>query len=172
MSAARSPTWRVERADVTSEESLELLRDYLVDVSDRWFQREHGRDSTAAEIEQSLAEMTSDDLGPPTGVFLVARRDGRIEACVGLRVVDAATVALTRMFVRHAHRGTGAATLLLSAAEDAARELGASTIRLDTRRDLAEARALYERRGFAEVAAFNHNAYAEVWYAKDLGAGR
>ncbi len=77
MSAAQSPSWLVEREAVTSEESIELLRDYLVDVSDRWSQRERGRDSSEAEIEQDLAEMTSDNLEPPTGVFLVARRDGR-----------------------------------------------------------------------------------------------
>lgn len=172
MSAARSPLWRVEREAVTSEESVELLRDYLVDVSDRWFQREQGRDSSAAEIEQGLAQMTSDDLEPPSGVFLLARREGRVEGCVGLRVVDATTVALTRMFVRRAHRHTGVATLLLLAAEDAARELGSSTIQLDTRRDLVEARSLYQRQGFSEVVSFNHDVFAEVWYAKDLGGGR
>lgn len=36
------------------------------------------------------------------------------------------------------------------------------------RLDLAEARALYVRHGYAEVPAFNEGDYAEVWYAKDL----
>lgn len=73
--------------------------------------------------------------------------------------------------MRHAHRRTGVATLLLSAAEDVARELGSSTIRLDTRRDLVEARSLYQRQGFSEIVSFNHDDFAEVWYAKDLGVG-
>ena len=44
-------------------------------------------------------------------------------------------------------------------------------MRLDTRLDLGEARALYLRQGWVEVPAFSDAFYAEVWYAKDPEAG-
>ncbi|MFD0597980.1 hypothetical protein ACFQZ4_41665 [Catellatospora coxensis] len=43
-----------------------------------------------------------------------------------------------------------------------------SLLRLDTRDDLVEARALYARCGFAEVPAFNDAPYAHHWFAKPI----
>jgi len=172
VSDAPGAGWRIERADVTSAESGALLRDYLVDVSDRWFRLHEDRASTSEEIEQSLAEMPSDDLAPPTGTFVVARSGEHLVGCAGVRVaVGRPDVAeLKRMFVRPEVRGTGLAAALLDAAEEAARDLGATMVRLDTRLDLVEARALYVRQGYVEVPAFNEGDYAEVWYAKRLAA--
>ncbi|MEU4212768.1 GNAT family N-acetyltransferase [Streptomyces sp. NPDC026206] len=74
------------------------------------------------------------------------------------------------MFVRAGRRGTGGAAALLGAAEAAAREWGAGRIVLETRRDLAEARALYARHGFAETAPYKEgDVYSEVWLGKELG---
>lgn len=162
--------WRIVRADVTSAECAGILRDYLVDVSDRWFRLHEDRDSTPEEIEQSLAEMPSDDLAPPTGAFVVARAEDRLLGCAGVRLVEGRpdVAELKRMFVRREARGTGLAAALLGAAEDAARGLGATTVRLDTRLDLVEARSLYVRCGYVEVPAFNAGDYAEVWYARSL----
>jgi len=49
-------------------------------------------------------------------------------------------------------RGRGGAPRLVTAAEEAARALGARTMVLDTRHDLVEARALYARLGYAETS--------------------
>jgi GNAT superfamily N-acetyltransferase len=161
-------TWVVDRAPVDSAEAAELLREYLVDVADRYYRLHEGRDSTPAEIEEGLAAAPSDHLTPPTGVFLIGRYDGEPAACAGLKVVDATTVELTRVFVREERRGTGGGTRLMEAVEAAARELGAERIRLDTRLDLTAARALYLKRGYVEVPAYCGGPYAEVWYGKDL----
>jgi GNAT superfamily N-acetyltransferase len=162
--------WVVERGDVTSAEARLILRDYLVDVSDRWFRLHEDRHSTPEEIEQSLAEMSSDDLAPPTGAFVVARGASRLVGCAGVRLAGGCpdVAELKRMFVRPEARGTGLAAALLAAVEEAARDLGATTVRLDTRLDLVQARALYVRQGYVEVPAFNAADYAEVWYAKTL----
>lgn len=153
---------------VDSAEALELLREYYIDVSDRYYQHHFGRDSTAAEIEDGLAGAPSDSLTPPTGLFLLGRYDGEPAACAGLKVLDDQTVELTRLFVRHARRGTGGGKRLLAAAEEAARELGAQRIVLNTRRDLVEARALYGKHGYIEIPALRKEQYAEVWYGRDL----
>jgi len=161
-------SWAVALAPVDSAESLALLREYLVDVSDRYYRLHEDRDSTPEEIEHGLATMPSDHLTPPTGVFLVGRHDGVAAACAGLKVLDPTTVELTRVYVRPDRRGTGGGARLLEAVETAARDLGAERIVLDTRLDLVEARALYLKNGYAEVPAYSEGPYAEVWYAKDL----
>src|SRR3546814_19496186 len=45
--------------------------------------------------------------------------------------------------------------------------MGLHTLRLDTNRSLAEARALYLRNGYREVAPYNDNHYADHWFQKD-----
>ncbi|GGV40256.1 N-acetyltransferase [Kitasatospora herbaricolor] len=165
-----APAWAVAPAAVTSPEAVALLRDYLIDVSDRYYLRHQGRVSTSEEIEEGLAAFPSDDLAPPTGLFLLGRLGGRPQACAGLRVLDPGTVELTRVFVRSEARGSGGGARLLAAVDEAARALGARRIVLDTRLDLVEARALYTRHGYAEIPAYSNGPYAEVWYGKDLTA--
>jgi len=56
----------------------------------------------------------------------------------------------------------------MSELETLAREHGLATLRLDTREDLVEARRLYARRDFREVAPFNDGPYADHWFEKTL----
>ncbi len=175
MTDDRSTDWVIELGDVASAESEALLRAYYIEVSDRWYQREEGRDSTEEEIETGFPRMRNDDLAPPTGVFIVARsadHDTFLAGCVGLRLTRDAwgsrVAELRRMFVRPGLRGTGLGTSLLLTAEEVARVWGVAQMRLDTRRDLVEARSLYARHGWVEVPAFSDAFYAEVWYAKLL----
>ncbi|MCZ2527749.1 GNAT family N-acetyltransferase [Streptomyces sp. HB2AG] len=170
--APAAPAWTVAPAPVESPESQALLREYHIDVSDSWYMLHLGRPSTPAEIEEGLADSPSDDLAPPTGLFLVGRYGGTPAGCAGLRVLDPRTVELTRVFVRPAHRGTGGGRHLLAAVDEAARRLGAERIVLDTRLDLTGARALYTAYGYTEIPPYKHGPYAEVWYGRELGPGR
>ena len=52
--------------------------------------------------------------------------------------------------------------------EDQARELGFTTLRLETNRALTEAISLYRNSGYAEVAAFNADPYANHWFEKHI----
>ncbi|MEU1814012.1 GNAT family N-acetyltransferase [Streptomyces roseifaciens] len=170
-----APSWSIAPQPVGSAESAALLREYLTDVADRWYVLNLGRRCTPEEIEGHLAEDPSDDLGPPSGLLMVARREGEPVGCVGLRWFDRARGAaeLKRMYVRPAARGQGLAPALLAGAEAVAREWGAERILLDTRKDLVEAVALYTRHGFVHVPRYNtpeENPYAEVWMAKELRA--
>jgi GNAT superfamily N-acetyltransferase len=163
-------TWSVAPWPVESAEALALLRDFYIDVADRYYQLHLGRSSTPDEIETGLAGSPSDDLDPPTGLFLLGRYGDDPAACAGLRVVDERTVELTRVFVRPDLRGTGGGSHLLAAAEQSALELGAGRIVLDTRLDLIEARTLYLKHGYQEIPALSERQYAEIWYAKHLAA--
>ncbi|MDT0454036.1 GNAT family N-acetyltransferase [Streptomyces hesseae] len=160
-------TWTVSPQPVGSPESAGLLREYLVDVADRWYLLNDGRLCAPEEIEQHLAEMRDED----PELLLVARYGGEPAGCVGLRRVDARTAELCRMFVRADRRGLGGSGVLLGAAEEAARAWGAARIVLETRRDLVEARALYARHGFGNVPPYKADTpYSEVWLGKELTA--
>nr|WP_232792560.1 GNAT family N-acetyltransferase [Actinacidiphila yeochonensis] len=150
---------------VAAPESQALLRRYYTELVSRY----HGRPTDDAEVSAVLAEEPSDDLTRPTGEFTVARLDGIPVGCAGVRAVSGATVELTRVYVAPEARRRGVASVLVAAAEELAREaFGASRMRLDTRRDLVEARALYARLGYQEVAAFNRSPYADHWFEKPL----
>ena len=161
--------WSVAPGAVGSTEAASLLREYYTEVSDRYCQLHCGHTSTPAEIEQGLAGSPSDDLAPRPECSCSGGR-GVPAACAGLRVLDPGTAELTRVFVRPALRGTGGGTRLLAAVDDAARDMGAERIVLDTRLDLVEARALYLKHGYAEIPALSGRPYAEIWYAKQLGS--
>jgi GNAT superfamily N-acetyltransferase len=167
---AQEQAWRIALDTVDSAQAAALLREYYIEVSDRYYQLHCGRTSTPAEIEQGLAGSPSDDLAPPSGAFLLGRYGDAPAACAGLRVLDPGTVELTRVFVRPAVRGTGGGSRLLAAVDEAARDMGARRIVLDTRLDLVEARTLYARHGYAEIPALSDRPYAEIWYGKELGS--
>lgn len=161
-------SWEVAPAPVSTADSINLLRDYYVEVSDRYFELHLGRPSTSREIDEGLAATSHDDLASPDGLFLVARLDGEAAGCAGLRFLGSQAAELTRVFVRPAFRGLGGGALLLAAVEDAARARGTARIVLDTRLDLVEARSMYVRHGYAEIPAYNDGPYAEIWYGKEL----
>ncbi|MEV7418255.1 GNAT family N-acetyltransferase [Streptomyces sp. NPDC089919] len=156
--------WTVVPESFTTADAIALRRDYFAEVAGRYWERE----ATEAEIDQGLAEDPATDLLPPTGEFFVGRYGDSPAACAGIRRLDDRTAELTRVYVRPALRGTGGGAALLAAVEDAARGMGAERIRLDTRSDLVEARALYTRHGYAEIPAYNSGPYAQHWFEKKL----
>lgn len=157
-------SWSIAAERYDTPDATALRRDYYDEVASRYW----GRPATVQEIDEGLTDDGVEQLVSPTGAFVVGRYDGTPAACAGLRVVDGDTAELTRVYVRPAFRGSGGGGLLLAAIEAAARDLGVKRIRLDTRNDLVEARALYARHGYEEVPAFNDGQYAEHWFAKTL----
>jgi GNAT superfamily N-acetyltransferase len=139
----------------------------------------HRRWSGPPPTEPLPTEAPADlELAPPQGVFLLARLDGRPAGCAGVRAFGAApastrntvpgTAELKRLYVRPDARGHGLGRLLLAAAEDAARTLGHTRLRLDTMAELAEARALYTAAGYTDIPPYNTNPYAAHWLEKAL----
>ena len=130
-------------------------------------------DELAARFEGGFTadaqDLASDaQMRPPSGVFLVARLDGRAVGCGGLKWVGPDTAEIKRVWTDPAARRMGVARKLLAALEAEARRAGATTIRLDTNRVLHEAKALYLSLGYREVEPFNDEPVAHHWFAKDL----
>ncbi|MBO0802418.1 MAG: GNAT family N-acetyltransferase [Nocardiopsaceae bacterium] len=150
--------------------AAEILREYLGEMISRYY----GRPADDAEIDQHLgAGHGSDDLVELIGVLLLAQgtvgnAQPRPIGCVGLRRLDEQTRELTRMFVRPEARGAGVAALLLTAAEQRARIDGAAAIRLNTRSDLVEARALYAKHDYREIPRYGDDPLADHCFEKKL----
>ncbi len=136
-------------------------------------------DATDAAIEQGggfgWLELPSRDilerywqgvLVMPSRILMVARLDGVI--CGTCQLVrppvnneaQAHSVQLTTHFVAPWARGHGLATMLVEAAEKAAKDEGHSVINLDVRETQASAIELYERLGYGRIGT--HPAYAKV----------
>ena len=111
------------------------------------------------------------ELAPPEGRFLVASIDGAPVGCVGLRRLGPGVVEVKHLFVEASLRGQGVGRSLLAAAEHHARRLGADRVVLDTAATLEEATALYRAAGYEEVAPYNDNPHAQLWFEKRLAGG-
>ncbi|MBT1544386.1 GNAT family N-acetyltransferase [Curtobacterium aurantiacum] len=140
-----------------------IVRAYLTEVASRWY----GRVATSAEVDRALHEEPYDDLQEDSGVFVVANDGEAAVACVGVRFVGHVG-ELTKVFTLPEHRGRGVGSALLRHVEAVCRVRGITSLRLDTRAELAEACALYERLGFMRVPPFNDDPYSDRWYAKPL----
>ncbi|PWK81052.1 acetyltransferase (GNAT) family protein [Lentzea atacamensis] len=149
--------WTVRVADAACSP---LNREYNAEMISRYW----GRPTNEAEID--AYERDEQDHDVP--VFLVVSRDGEDAGCLGMRLLGDGVGELTRMFVRTPFRGQGAASALLKAMEEEALACGVTTLRLDTRKDLVEARNLYAKHGFAEIGRYNDAEYADHWFEKRL----
>ncbi|TXR57941.1 GNAT family N-acetyltransferase [Quadrisphaera setariae] len=137
--------------------------------------------STAMGVTWQLPVTADGDLAAPGGAFWLARsvegtqdddERGRVLGCVGARAVELAggpAVEVKRLWVSSAARGLGLGTRLLDVAEGWARARGATRLVLDTRSELESATRLYRRTGWTEVAPYNDNTDAQLWFSEPLG---
>lgn len=163
-----SPIWTITAEPFDAPDALALWRAYYTEVSDRYYLLHEGRRTDPVELEREIAAHSGAELAPPLGQLLVGRYGGAPAGTAGVRLLDATTAELTRVFVREELRGKGGAALLVRGAEDAARALGATRMVLDTRGDLVEARALYAGLGYTETEPHNDGPYADHWFGRSL----
>jgi GNAT superfamily N-acetyltransferase len=152
-----------------------VLTAYFADIVGR----HHRRAATGAEVAAAMHAEPSDDLCPPGGLLLLAWQDGTVLGCAGLRLLHSAAEhgaaehdglgEVTRLFVLPRVRRRGLGQRLLAAVEDAARDGQLTRLRLDTSDYLTEARRLYTRNGYQEVAPFSDGQVANLWFGKALG---
>jgi GNAT superfamily N-acetyltransferase len=142
-------------------------RDYMREVVGRYWRR----DASDAEVDDAVAAY-DENLSGAAGAVLLARvgEPPAVAGCVGVRwLADGQVGEVTRLFVDAPFRRHGVARALMGALESLAVARGAARLRLDTRDDLVEARALYASLGFVEVAPFSDAPYAEHWFVRELG---
>lgn len=94
------------------------------------------------------------------GVFLVARDGARAVGCGALRLLDATTAEVKRMYVEPDQRGKGIGWSVLDSLEAAARQMGVQRLVLETGVHQKAAIALYRRAGFAPIDCWGEYAAA------------
>lgn len=130
------------------------------------------------ESDQSPVEAIEFD--PPEGGFFLAYLGGQPVACAGWRTLshfygdesefgdDVAEIK--RMYASPTVRGTGVATSLLTAVEDAARTHGMRRIVLETGRRQPEAMRFYEKHGYLAIPSYGYykDEPDSVCYSREL----
>jgi DNA-binding MarR family transcriptional regulator/GNAT superfamily N-acetyltransferase len=111
---------------------------------------------------------TDADLTPPSGLFLVATLGSDAVGCAGLRLHGDHPAEVKRMWVSPRVRGLGLGRRLLGEVENRAAAQGVRVLRLETNSTLTEAVSLYRSAGYAEVAPFNDERFADHWFEKVL----
>lgn len=108
------------------------------------------------------------DVTPPKGWFVVARLGGRAVGCGALKRLDERSGEIKRVWVADDARGMRLASRIMDRLEEISAEAGFAKVLLDTNKALTEARSMYLKRGYAEIAAYNANPYAHHWFEKPL----
>jgi DNA-binding MarR family transcriptional regulator/GNAT superfamily N-acetyltransferase len=155
----------LRQVDPETPNAQRCLRAYVAELNRRAPERGFGtsRGATAAPHE----------VRPPRGAFVVAYLRGEAIGCGAVKHHPGAVTELKRMWVAESARGMGLGRRLLEHLEGLAREHGAREARMETSDVLPEAIALYRSAGYAEVAPFNDEPFADRWFAKPLrGAAR
>jgi GNAT superfamily N-acetyltransferase len=117
-------------------------------------------------VEAEIAAGPPRDLTPPNGLMLVAFRDGEPAAIGGIRNLDAEVAEVKSMYVVPVHRGAGIAAAMLRRLEAVAHDRACVATRLDTSDYLTPAVALYRSAGYREVADYNGNPKANLWFER------
>lgn len=120
------------------------------------------------DLEAEIAAGPPRDLAPPNGTLLLIEVGGEPAGLGGVRHLDTAIAEVKTMYVAPAHRGTGLARALLAELEQIARRHDCRAVRLDTSDYLADAIALYRATGYREVADYNGNPKASMWFERQL----
>lgn len=149
-------------ADPDGPDATYCVSEYYDEIGARFAKvRPQGFDKSGA------MQVSTDDVRPPRGDFLIAYSDGLPIGCVAL-VGGADYGQIKRLWVAPAARGLGLARRLMQAAEARARELGIAVLRLDTNSTLPEAIALYRNDGWSEIDRYHDDPNPDHFFEKRL----
>lgn len=116
-------------------------------------------------------QLSPQEVAGGRGTFLIVYADGTPVGCGALRLLDAETAELKRMYVSPASRGRGLGRRLVAALEAEARLLGIRRLVLETGVRQTAAIALYRATGFQPIPLYGEyrlSPETSVCLGKDL----
>ena len=128
----------------------------------------YDREGAGVDLEAEIAKGPPPDLVPPNGVLLLARADGEPAGLGGVRYLNTEIAEVKSMYVVPSFRGGGLGRQILARLDEIALEQGCRAVRLDTSDYLTPAVGLYRAAGYREVAAYNENPKADLWFERQL----
>jgi DNA-binding MarR family transcriptional regulator/GNAT superfamily N-acetyltransferase len=149
----------IRRVDPAGADARQCIRAYVEELN----RRSEKPYDPAAGVSAEPHEMT-----PPFGAFLIAYLHAEPVGCGGVKHLPRRPSDIKRMWVSPSARGLGIGRRLLEELERLAAASGAPAARLETSGLLTEAIALYRSAGYREVAPFNEEPFADLWFQKPL----
>jgi DNA-binding MarR family transcriptional regulator/GNAT superfamily N-acetyltransferase len=150
----------LRRVDPECPDAQRCLRAYVAELNrrapERGFDPRRGATAEPHEVR------------PPNGAFVVGYLRDEAIACGAVKHHPGRVTDIKRMWVAESARGLGLGRRLLEHLEELAREHGSTVAHMETSDVLPEAIALYRSAGYAEVAPFNDEPFADRWFAKRL----
>jgi GNAT superfamily N-acetyltransferase len=143
------------RTDREFQTAAELFKEYVSQL---------GVDLSFQNFDQEVKDL-SQEYSRPDGILFIAWQNEQTPlGCFGIRKLEDSVCELKRMYVSAQARGLGIGRQLLRKAVAAGRELGYTTMRLDTLPKMAAAMNLYEKEEFYEIAPYRFNPIAGTKY--------
>jgi putative acetyltransferase len=137
----------IRRTGIESSDAQELILALNAELSARY-----SEDGSSEHFR-----LAPEEVAPGRGAFLVGYVSGQPQACGAIRLLDAETAEVKRMYVAPGARRLGLARRVLDALEVEARRLGARSIVLETGPRQPEAIALYSSAGLSPIAPFGEH---------------
>jgi GNAT superfamily N-acetyltransferase len=153
-------TITIERAEVTAGVSRALIESLNAELRGAY-----------PEPGAAHFDLDPEEVAEGHGTFLVIYRDGTPVGCGALRLRDAETAELKRMYLSPTVRGRGLGRRLVAALEAEARALGVRRLVLETGVRQAAALALYRATGFHPIPLYGEYCLSpetSVCLGKDL----
>ncbi len=132
------------------DEAQRLVREYAASLN---------VDLSFQNFDHELQHFTT-EYAPPTGAFILAEDAGQYVACIAVRQFSQGVGEIKRLYVMPAARGLGLGRLLVERIIVVAREIGYSSLLLDTLPFMKEAQSLYVALGFKPTAPYRYNPVA------------
>lgn len=104
--------------------------------------------------EEELAHL-EEKYGMPDGRLYLADCEGALAGCIGLRKIDGRFGEVKRLYVRPRFRGNRIGARLVEKIIAEAKDIGYSSLLLDTLPFLKSAIHLYRNHGFYEIESYN-----------------
>jgi len=155
-----SETITIERAELTADVSRVLIASLNAELK-----------GVYSDPGATHFHLDAEEVADGRGTFLVVYREGTPVGCGALRLLDAETAELKRMYVSPTVRGRGLGRRLVAALEAEARALGIRRLVLETGIWQAAALALYRATGFHPIPLYGEYCLSpetSVCLGKDL----